>query len=289
MSHSVQTLLQSNATLGEGPLWDERTQRLYWVDILGHALHRSDPLRQTNEIFSIGEAVGTVVLGESGQIYLAVQDGFAHFDLQSGALTPLASPEADRPGNRFNDGKCDPGGRFWAGTMGFESQPRAGALYRLDPDHSVHRMLDDVTVSNGIAWSADHKTMYYVDSAPRSVSAFDYDLASGTISNRRPIAEVTADMGSPDGMALDVDGKLWIAHYGGSCVRRWDPETGQVLAEIPVPTLKVTACAFGGADMKTLFITTASNNQPKTDHHAGNLFMARPGVRGQATYRFADT
>ena len=290
MTLTAKLFLPAGANLGEGPMWDERSGKLYWVDIWGEKLHRSDPVTGADEVFEVGQPVGTVVLGESGAIYLAVQHGFVRFDLDSGALDPIADPEAHLPGNRFNDGKCDPAGRFWAGTMGLKPAFEVGALYRLDPDRRTHKMVSNVTVSNGIAWSADKRSMYYIDSGPHTVSQFDYDNDSGAITQRRTLIQVPTGMGAPDGMALDVEGKLWIAHYGGSCVRRWDPDTGQVLDTISVPTARVTACAFGGPQMDTLFITTAKDDQrdPASDPNAGHLFTAHPGTRGQMTFRFAD-
>jgi sugar lactone lactonase YvrE len=174
--------------------------------------------------------------------------------------------------------------------MAFSAAEGAGGLYRLDPDYSVHRMLENVTISNGICWSEDRKTMYFIDSLPGTVSAFDFDLASGGIHNRRTIIAVDRDMGLPDGMAIDEEGHLWIAHYGGSCVRCWDPDSGAVLETILIPTENVTACAFGGPELGTLYITTAGGNDParlEAEPLAGCLFAARPGVRGHPTYRFA--
>lgn len=286
----AELLLEAHAGLGEGPWWDERENLLYWVDITGGTLHRTDPVIGKNETFPVGQPVGTVVLREGGGVMLAVRDGFAAFDLETGTLNPVADPEAHLPGNRFNDGKCDPAGRFWAGSMGFAAEPGAGALYRLDPDHTVHKMIANVTISNGIVWTSDHKIMYYIDSVPGTVSAFEYDPGSGQIRNRRTIIEVGEKLGAPDGMAIDIEDKLWIAHYGGGCVRRWDPQTADILETITVPASNVTACAFGGPELDTMYITTAGGNDPerlKTEPYAGCLFAARPGVQGQLAYRFA--
>jgi sugar lactone lactonase YvrE len=290
MTEKAELFLAAGAALAEGPMWDDREGVLYWVDILRGQVHRADPASGADAAFSVGQPVGTIVLREAGGLMLAVREGFAAFDPETEVLTPIADPEAHLPGNRFNDGKCDPGGRFWAGTMAFSAEPGAGALYRLDPDFRVHKMLENVTISNGLAWSSDHLTMYYIDSQPGTVSAFDYDLSTGAIQNRRIVIRVEEGLGLPDGMAIDADDKLWIAHYGGGCVRRWDPDTAEILETIPVPAANATACAFGGSDLGDLYITTAGGDNPdqlRADPQAGNLFVARPGVSGPAAYRFA--
>lgn len=290
MPGKVELCLEAHAVLAEGPLWDERSGVLYWVDIMGETVSRTDPLTGETETCPLGQPVGTVVLRERGGLLVAVRDGIAALDLETCKLTPVAAPEAHLPGNRFNDGKCDPAGRFWAGTMSFSGDAGAGSLYRLDPDQTVHKMLDGVTISNGIVWSSDHKTMYYNDSRPGTVSAFDYDVATGEIQNRRILIEVEEGMGVPDGMAIDVEDKLWIAHYGGGCVRRWDPESGAILETIAIPTANVTACAFGGPDLDRLYITTAGghdHDRRLTEPHAGCLFVCQVDIQGQLAYRFA--
>ena len=286
----AELLVDAQASLGEGPLWDEQTRQLYWVDIVKRALHIYDPATGRDQQYDVGEMVGTVVLGRSGAVYLAVQEGFARFDTASGQLDYLARP-ADHPTtNRFNDGKCSPEGRFWAGTMGVEIVAGAGALYRLDPDHSCHTILTGVTVSNGLVWTADGGTMYYIDSPTRTVVAYRYDAASGTLSSPRVVVDTAAVAGVPDGMAIDAAGKLWIAHFGGWAVRRWDPVDGALLAEIRVPVANVTACAFGGPDLRTLYITTHGGDKAdkRGEPHAGGLFVTTTEVAGTLTHRFAD-
>lgn len=291
MSRELSVVVDIRAQVGEGALWDEKAQVLYWVDILSNALYVYDPATGENRHYDIGQHVGTVVLRESGGVALALADGFAFYDLESGELEMLADPESHLPNNRFNDGKCDPGGRFWAGTMAYNEQKVQGSLYRLDPDRSVHKMLENVGISNGIVWSHDKSTMYFIDSTAFTVRAFDYDNASGDISNERVIVTVPQEMGLPDGMAIDADGNLWVAHFNGSRVRCWDPHTGQVIDEIVLPATQITSCAFGGPDLETLYITSAAvgldgdalAQQPK----AGSLFAVKPGVKGARTYRFA--
>ncbi len=291
MSKEVKVLVDIRALVGEGALWDEKAQVLYWVDILSNALYIYDPATGENRHYDVGQHVGTVVLRESGGVMLSLANGFASYDLESGKLTILSDPEAHLPNNRFNDGKCDPGGRFWAGTMAYTNQSTQGSLYRMDADHSVHKMLGDIGISNGIVWSHDKRTMYYIDSSAGTVRAYDYDNASGDIRNERVIISVPKEMGLPDGMAIDAAGMLWVAHFGGSCVRCWDPHIGKVSDEIVLPASQITSCAFGGEKLDTLYITSAAvgldaaalAQQPL----AGSLFAVQPGVKGALTYRFA--
>ncbi|WP_119066686.1 SMP-30/gluconolactonase/LRE family protein [Aggregatilinea lenta] len=291
MAGHVELALDAQAVLGEGPLWDEREKCLYWVDIVSQALHVYNPASGENKTSHVGQMVSTVVLSETGSVLLAVQNGLAWFDLVSGKLDIIVDPESDKPGNRFNDGKCDPGGRFWAGTMDVSaSLPRKGSLYRLDPDMSVHTMLTDISISNGIVWTADHKTMYFNDSIPGTVTAFDFDNATGDISNPRIVIQVPENMGMPDGMAIDSEGMLWIAHFYGGAVHRWNPDTGKVLETIKLPASNPTACAFAGDNLDELYITTArdslSAEQLKQEPHSGGLFHVKTGVVGTVTHRF---
>ncbi len=284
-------LVDAHALVGEGPIWDAEQGVLYWVDILSSKLYAYNPVTRENRTYEVGQHVGTVVPRVSGGVMLAVYDGFAAFDPATQELTLLANPEADLPGNRFNDGKCDPAGRFWAGSMAYSDQGTQGSLYRMDTDLSVHKMLGDIAISNGIVWSLDHTTMYYIDSLALTVRAFDYDLATGDIANERVAIRVQEEMGLPDGMAIDAEGMLWVAHFGGSCVRRWDPQTGVVLDKIDLPTAQITACAFGGPDLGTLYITSGANGYTAEDMarepHAGGLFQVDAGVKGVPTFAFA--
>lgn len=291
MSNEVKVLFNNHALVGEGALWDEEQGVLYWVDILSNKLYIYDPASGENRTFDVGQHVGTVVLRKAGGVMLAVYDGFAAYDLESKTLTILADPEADLPNNRFNDGKCDPAGRFWAGTMAYTNQTTQGSLYRLDADLSVHKMLGDIGISNGIVWSSDKKTMYYIDSMAFTVRAYDYDNATGALSNERVVIQVAKEIGLPDGMAIDAEDKLWVAHFGGSAVHRWDPVTGQILASIELPAKQITSCAFGDANLETLYITSAANGMDAAalakEPYAGALFSVKPGVRGVTSYRFA--
>ena len=291
-TYQAALVLDAKALLGEGPIWDARAGVLYWVDISGCKVHIFDPATGADRAIDVGQSVGTVVPRRSGGVMVALRDGFAALDLHSGALTMIADPEAHLPDNRFNDGKCDPAGRFWAGTMRqAEDQKGAGSLYRLDSDLSVHRMWGDITVANGIAWSLDARTMYYIDTPTMAVVAFDYSLETGDIANPRPVVHTPNGPGFPDGMTIDAEGMLWVAYWDGWRVVRWDPGTGEALAVIELPVARVTAPWFGGPNLDELYITSARiglgdealANQP----HAGSVFVATPGVRGLAAYEFA--
>lgn len=277
--------------VGEGPVWDERMGTLYWIDVTGEKLFRYDPKTQENESFDVGQAVGSVALCSGGGLLLALRDGIATFDLEARELKFVAQPEADQLEKHSNDGACDPAGRFWVGTMAFSAEAGAGGLYRLDSDLTCEKVLDGFTIPNGLCWSADGATMYHVDSVPATVTAYDYDVEAGEVSGAEVIIEVDPSMGLPDDMTIDTEGKLWIAHYGGSCVRRWDPETGSVLQKIDVPASRVTACAFGGAGLRRLYITTATQEMDEEELQrepkAGSLFDVVPGVQGQPVHRFA--
>ena len=290
MSLKAEILIDAHALVGEGPIWDADANVLWWVDIMSSELYAYDPQTGENREWNVGQHVGTVVQRASGGLMLAVQDGFAAFDPASGALEMLAEPEAHLPGNRFNDGKCDPAGRFWAGSMAYEDQSDQGSVYRLDTDHSVDKMIEDIGISNGIIWSLDARTMYYTDSLDFAIRAYDYDVATGGIDNERVIIDIPKAMGFADGFTIDEEGMLWVAHYGAGRVRRWNPDSATVLAEIDLPAAGVTACAFGGPGLDQLFITSASlrlsDAEKAQQPHAGGLFVAEVGVRGLAADKY---
>jgi sugar lactone lactonase YvrE len=279
----AQSILHAQAALGEGALWNPETARLYWVDIEGRALHLFDPATGQDVHWPTGKRIGTVVPMRNGHALVALQNGIHEMDPATGALTRLADPLTDEH-LRFNDGKCDPAGRFWVGTFDLLGRAHAGTLYRFDPDGSTHVVLRHVTNSNGLAWSADLRTMYYIDTPTLAVQAFDYDHTTGHIENPRVIIRIPEGLGGPDGMTIDAEGKLWVAIWGAGQVHRYDPETGALLQTVHVPAPHTSSCAFGGPELKTLYVTTARgglNAEGQAQFPlSGNVFAVEPGVAG---------
>jgi sugar lactone lactonase YvrE len=287
---TVELALAARAELGEGARWDERTQTLFWVDILRGLVHRFAPATGACRSWSVGQPVGAAAVREAGGLVLALRDGFATLDLDTGALAWIARVEHDRPTQRMNDGRCDAAGRFWAGTMAFEPSPGTGTLYRLEPGGQVAPMLADLTISNGLDWSPDGRTLYFVDSGTQRVDLFDFDPHAGALSNRREFVRVPDVAGMPDGLVVDADGFVWVALWGGGALHRYATD-GALARVITLPVSHPTSCAFGGPDLGDLYVTSASveltpaalARQP----YAGGLFRLRPGVAGRAGHRFA--
>ena len=273
------------AGLAEGPCWWAEKQVLLWVDIEASRIGLFDPQTGRNHFLHLPAHVGAVVPTSAGDLLLATATGFLRLDPSTEAVTLLSDPEADRPGNRFNDGKCDPWGRFWAGTMAYDFEPLAGALWRVNADFSCVRQRQGFTISNGLAWSQDRGTLYLIDSPTLNVLAFPL-TNSGEIAGEPSICvHIPEDWDAvPDGMCMDAEGMLWIALFGGGCVTRWDPVSGQRLERLALPCRQVTSCCFGGPHLDQLFITTARREMDaaaiKAEPLAGGLFQADVGVKG---------
>lgn len=286
MTTDVEVVVDAAAELGEGPVWDERSGRLAWVDIVRPALHQTDVATGATETIELPDPVGVAVPRSAGGFLAALPDGF--YVVGDGPLRLVAALPDARRELRFNDGKCDPAGRFWGGTLAYDRTPIA-AFYRLDPTGEVTRQFGDVTVSNGLAWSPDTSTMYYIDSSTRRVDAFDFDVASGSISGRRTVVEVPPHAGKPDGMTIDAEGGLWIAMWGGSAVHRY--VDGRLDHVVRLPVSRPTSCAFGGPDLDELFITSGWSgldlDARRREPTAGALFRVRPGARGLPPMSFA--
>ena len=279
----------AHALLGEGPMWSVREQALYWVDILNHHLHRYSA-REGRRTWRFDQEISAVAeRADAEDLIITQRHGFASFNPRTEELVPLAQVEAHLPGNRFNDGKCDRQGRFWAGTMDFDGQQATGSLYRLSPDLSVERVDSEYAVTNGPAWSGDHRTLYHNDSVNGRVFAFDFDPGTGQVSNKRLFLQFAAQDGSPDGMTTDAEGGLWIAHWGAGKITRHDPQ-GKVLHTIALPCSQVTSCAFGGPRLRTLYITTAATGLPpqqlQSEPLAGGLFAIELDVAGLPPHPF---
>ncbi|OAS17742.1 SMP-30/gluconolactonase/LRE family protein [Paenibacillus oryzisoli] len=273
------------ANLGEGPVWDHTTGELIWVDINGQAVHLYNPADGSSRTIRLDQKIGAAVPRQQGGMVLAMQRGFHLLDLETETVTPVKDPESQLPNNRFNDGKCDRAGRFWAGTMAQNESAPTGSLYCLDIDGTVRTLEDGcITVSNGLGWSPDNTIMYYIDSPTKKVVAYDYDGETGEISNPRTVVTIAEDEGFPDGMAVDNDGMLWVAQWGGWQVGRYNPMTGEKIGSIAVPVERTSSCAFGGEHMNELYITTASVGVSEEDRvnqpYAGSLFRIKLDVKG---------
>ncbi|OWA33715.1 SMP-30/gluconolaconase/LRE domain protein [Saccharibacillus sp. O16] len=277
------------AVLGEGPCWLEDQQQLMWLDIESKQLRFYDPSNGQEEVHELPSRIGTAAGHSSQQVVVALEDGFAFYDRSTREHTPIHDPEG-REDNRFNDGKCDAAGRFWAGTMSLVGKDKQGAFYRMDNDLSVQHIFGEVSTSNGLGWSPDGTVMYYIDTGTKQVRAFEFDVEKGELGAERVVVSFEDENGWPDGMTVDADGDLWIAHYGGGRVSKWDPVAGMKLGEILLPADNVTSCAFGGADYGDLYITTAqdglTDEQKAEQPLAGALFVCRPGPKGQPMHMF---
>jgi sugar lactone lactonase YvrE len=286
MMYEVEHILASQAELGEGPVWHPDEQVLYFLDITRGRLHRFDPTSGQHDVTELGLVVGSMGVRTAGGWVMATRKGLA-LRGSDGQMTFIGDPDADENEKvRFNDGKTDPTGRFWAGKI---SDTPTNSLYRLDPDGSIHRMESGIGESNGLGWSPDVKTFYYTDSMAKKIYVYDYDPASGSISSRRDFASVPEGGGSPDGLAVDEEGCIWSARWGGWKVVRYAPD-GEILAEIAMPVELPTSCAFGGPNLDELYITSAYVAVPAERRAeqplAGDVFRIRPGVRGLPEPKF---
>jgi sugar lactone lactonase YvrE len=285
-----EVVLDAKAVLGEGPCWIADSKILYWVDIQLGLVHIFDTVNQTDRWFDMRGIVSSIVPRKSGGAIVTLQHGFYAMNLENGQTKLVAEIEREIPGNKMNDGKCDARGRLWAGTMDISEKPGKGSLYCLETNGSIRKLLSGITLSNGLGWSPDNSTMYYIDTTPKKVFAFDFDLDQGTITHQRTIVDFFEKglPGNPDGMAVDVEGMLWVAHVGAGMIGRWNPETGKLLETVEVPATNVTSCCFGGKNMDELYITSATIelDQATLDRepHSGGLFRARPGVKGLSTF-----
>jgi sugar lactone lactonase YvrE len=284
----AELLFDAKAALGEGPAWDAKTQTLYWVDILEKKIHAGTEL-----LTQLDDLIGCLAPCKNGNLILALtgtegRASFVDFDPATSQQTVLATL-TESATNRINDGKCDPAGRFLAGTMDMNEKDPTGTVYSFD-GKDVKPLLGGVTISNGLAWSPDHKTFYYIDTPTREVRAFDYDVKTGGIANPRAAIRVPEALGWPDGMTSDTAGNLWIAMWGGAQVTRWNPGTGQLLEQLSMPVLQPSSCVFGGKDMNELFVTSARKGMSEADLQkyplSGGLFRVQTKYEGMPTFEF---
>lgn len=284
VSSTVKVAFEIKSLLGEGAFWDHVHQRLFWVDIEGKKVHIFKPSKQSNSTIDIPSRVGTVVPADAGQAVVALEDGIYMLHLNSGRLDLLSDVESEQTENRFNDGKCDPNGNLWVGSMHLDQSAPKANLYKVTPDGTATKMLDSVTISNGIVWSKDKKTMYYIDTPTGHIRAFDFDPDQSTISNERIVVSIPESLGFGDGMTIDSEDKLWVGLWNGNAVARFDPVSGALLEKIEIPAHNVTSCSFGGENFETLYVTTSSldmtDEEMKKYPLAGSLFEVKPGVKG---------
>ncbi len=284
----AECIIDGKNQLGEGPVWEEKLGELFWVDIEGRKLHRYRPSDGVTHAYELDQKIGCAVPAEDGSWLVGLQDGFHRLDLATGRTSLLAKTLDGEIGNRMNDGKCDPYGRFWGGTISGSGQ-KNGYLYTLDTDGSLTSKVSEVGCSNGLAWNADGTIMYYIDSYDKLVNAFDYDRTTGTITNRRTVIVLGEEDATPDGMSIDSEGNLWVAQWGAWQVTCWNPRTGERLAKVEVPARNVTSCAFGGENLDELYITTArvGNEEAVLAEHplAGGIFRVKLDVKGLPVHR----
>ncbi len=279
----AELLLDAKATLGEGPAWDAKTQTLYWVDILEKRIYAGTEL-----LAQLDDFIGCLAPRKNGNLILGKRASFVDFEPASSRQTVLASLNESAT-NRVNDGKCDPAGRFLAGSMDMNEKDPRGSLYSFD-GKNTSRLLSGITISNGLAWSPDYKTLYYIDTPTREVKAFDYEVSTGQLANPRTAIHVHKSLGWPDGMTSDTEGNLWIAMWGGAQVTKWNPGSGKLLGQVSTSALHTSSCVFGGRDMNELYITSARKNMSEADLKkyplSGGLFKVVTNIMGMPTFEF---
>lgn len=284
---------QTDAHLGEGPVWDEINQKLWWVDILSCTLNCYDPGSKENQSFDVGEQIGAAVLRKEGGLLLALESGLAFFDDQTETMTPLENDFTLGEGTRSNDGKCDPEGRFWFETLDYDLEKGSGNLFCLNSELKVEKKLDQLTIPNGMAWNKKSDKFFFIDTIAGELYSYRYQKESGKISDRSVIYHFEEELGYPDGMTIDTEDKLWIALYAGRKVIRINPDNGHIEFEIRIPVPKPTSCTFGGKDLKTLFITTCREHMDEAEIEkaplSGSLFSVDLPFQGIKTDRFGTT
>jgi sugar lactone lactonase YvrE len=275
--------------LGESPYWSLERQSFFWVDIENGKLFEHHIKSGNTKTYTFPHRLAVVLEGKDGKLILGLDRKLASFDLETEELTWLLEVESDLPLNRFNDGKCDAKGRLWIGTLSTKFTQGSGALYKVGKDLKPDIQLNQLTISNGMAWTADNRTFYFIDTPTRHIKAFHLELESGKIEFDRIAVEIPEELGFPDGMCIDQEGMLWVAHYGGSGVYRWNPTTGELIEKVELPVPNITSCAFGGENMDKLLITTAQENlseaQLKEFPMSGDVFLVKTSTRGSLAYR----
>jgi sugar lactone lactonase YvrE len=274
--------------VAEGPFWDDSEQQLYFVDIVNKQIKIFSSSSTPVETIQFNQEISAVFLDQKSDLIVAARDGIFAASRDGVLETSLAPIELERTSIRTNDAKCDASGRMWVGTMAFDFTPGVAALFSFD-SKVLKEVVPDLTVSNGIGWSLDKKTMYFIDSPTKRVDSFDFDIESGELRNRRPFVLLSDLDAFPDGLTTDEDGGVWVALFGGGEVRRFDSQ-GTLTHIVEIPVKQVTSCCFGGADMSELYITTAQNGMDSDslvrEPLAGSLFRAKTAFKGSKSNRF---
>jgi sugar lactone lactonase YvrE len=294
MNISILPVCDHPSILGEGPVWDSRQQSLLWVDIVSCCIHEYNPAKDTLHTIPTVSMPGAVAIRDNGHLVAALQNGFAFINRFSGQQHLIHDPEVHLPQNRFNDGKCDAWGRFWAGTMSQNEKDPSGSMYLLDNHLQTKTIFQGVTISNGLCWSSDGQQMYYIDTPTLRVDRFDMIPESGQLSNRQTVIEINEREGYPDGMTMDAEGMLWIAHWGGWQITRWNPHTGEQLTSIHLPASQITSLCFGGEQLDEIYVTSARRGldeiQLTEEPWAGCTFRVKnSGFSGSPAHTFKQT
>lgn len=289
MSNEIELVIDAKMQLGEGPCWDWRNNMLYYVDIEGKKIHMYNPSIGKQKVIQLKHQVSAIVpsVKQDTRFMITLENGFHLINIEKKELRYIADPEKEIVDNRFNDGKCDAYGRFWCGTMSKGNKKKHAALYCLDTKGNPMKKVEDLTISNGIAWSCNNDYLYLIDTPSQKVTRYEYDLETAQLGRAKTIIDFSEELGSPDGMTIDREGMLWIAHFGGGRVSRWNPNNGEKLSEILVPAPNVTSCTFGGRYLDELYITTArsglSEDQLEKYPKSGGLFKVKTKVQGLKT------
>lgn len=288
---TITSVLPHRCILGEGPFWNPNTNSICWIDILAPCIHSWNESSDTHRIWQTPSMIGCAALDGNGDFIVALVDGFWKCNSQTRALSLLVQLEAEKTRNRFNDGKCDPSGRFWAGSLSLNEKDPTGSVYFMDAQQDIKKVIDDVTISNGLCWSLDKRFFYYIDTPTLAVARYDYEDSSGNISNKTIIINIPEEDGFPDGMTMDADGMLWIAHWGGWQITRWDPHNGNKIATIRMPASQITSLCFGGKNYEDIYVTSASRGLSEKELAeeplAGHLFVIRnSGFKGMPFHTY---
>ncbi|WP_312094926.1 SMP-30/gluconolactonase/LRE family protein [Niallia sp.] len=294
MLEDLELVLDAKAVLGEGPCWDFRNNILYWVDIEGKKVHMYNQISGKHKKIQLDREISAIIpcKTKDTEFIVTLDNGFHFLNIETGQLEFIADPEQNIEHNRFNDGKCDASGRLWAGTMCRDGKTKDAALYCLDKDGKLTKKINQLRISNGMAWTSNNHYLYHIDTPSQKVTRYEYDIETGDLGKAKQIIDFSEEEGFPDGMTIDSQEMLWIAHYGGGRVSRWNPESGEKLGEIRLPVPNVTSCTFGGKKLNELYITTARSGldeeELKKYPQSGGVFKAKLDIPGVKTYLYQD-